>query len=379
MIQISLFLLSGFLVSVLLGMIIIPRILVISHKKRLYDVPDSRKVHTTPVPRLGGLSFFPVILMSMALVMGFRLYLWPSDLSSLSLEMLHEYLFLFVGMTLLYLVGVCDDLVGVGYRYKFVVQIVAALLLVLSGNWFYTLGGLFGIYSVPAWVGISFTVFIVVYVTNAINLIDGIDGLASGLCCIALLVLSAIFFILGQYVYATLAVCTLGILMPFWCYNVFGNAKRGHKLFMGDAGSLTLGYVISFLIIHLCVSNSSSSDCPNPYMVIAFSTVLVPLLDVIRVVLHRLRERKSPFLPDKNHFHHKLLRTGLRVRMVMVTILCVSVFFIALNMVLVKYMNITYILLFDLFLWSVLHLTINLLIVWNRKRQDGEDVFGKKF
>lgn len=93
MIQISLFLLSGFLVSVLLGMIIIPRILVISHKKRLYDVPDSRKVHTTPVPRLGGLSFFPVILMSMALVMGFRLYLWPSDLSSLSLEMLHEYLF----------------------------------------------------------------------------------------------------------------------------------------------------------------------------------------------------------------------------------------------------------------------------------------------
>lgn len=153
MIQISLFLLSGFLVSVLLGMIIIPRILVISHKKRLYDVPDSRKVHTTPVPRLGGLSFFPVILMSMALVMGFRLYLWPSDLSSLSLEMLHEYLFLFVGMTLLYLVGVCDDLVGVGYHYKFVVQIVAALLLVLSGNWFYTLGGLFGIYSVPAWVG----------------------------------------------------------------------------------------------------------------------------------------------------------------------------------------------------------------------------------
>ena len=75
-------------------MVIIPRILVISHKKRLYDVPDSRKVHTTPVPRLGGLSFFPVVLMSFALVIGFRLYLWPSDLSSFSIEMLHEYLFL---------------------------------------------------------------------------------------------------------------------------------------------------------------------------------------------------------------------------------------------------------------------------------------------
>lgn len=95
---------------------------------------------------------------------------------------------------------------------------------------------------------------------------------------------------------------------------------------MGDAGSLTLGYVISFLIIHLCVSNQVLPELPNPYMVIAFSTVLVPLLDVIRVVLHRLRNHRNPFLPDKNHFHHKLLRTGMRVRMVMVTILCVSVF-----------------------------------------------------
>lgn len=187
--QTSLFLLFGFLFAVSLGMVIIPRILVISHKKRLYDVPDARKVHTMPVPRLGGLSFFPVILMSMFLVIGFRLYFWDMDTSSLSFNMLYEYLFLFVGMTLLYLVGVCDDLVGVGYRYKFAVQIAAAFLLVLSGNWFDSFGGLFGIYSVPVWVGVPFTVFIVVYITNAINLIDGIDGLASGLCCIALSVL----------------------------------------------------------------------------------------------------------------------------------------------------------------------------------------------
>ena len=372
--QTYLFLLFGFLFAVSLGMVIIPRILVISHKKRLYDVPDARKVHTMPVPRLGGLSFFPVILMSMFLVIGFRLYFWDMDTSSLSFNMLYEYLFLFVGMTLLYLVGVCDDLVGVGYRYKFAVQIAAAFLLVLSGNWFDSFGGLFGIYSVPVWVGVPFTVFIVVYITNAINLIDGIDGLASGLCCIALSVLSVIFFLRGQYVYALLAVCTLGILMPFWCYNVFGNANRGHKLFMGDAGSLTLGYVISFLIIHLCVSNGSFPDRSNPYLVIAFSTVLVPLLDVIRVVLHRLREHKNPFLPDKNHFHHKLLRTGMRVRMVMVTILCVSVFFIALNLLLAKRMNITYLLFLNLFLWSLLHLSINRLISRNRERREGGSV-----
>ena len=340
--QTSLFLLFGFLFAVSLGMVIIPRILVISHKKRLYDVPDARKVHTMPVPRLGGLSFLNV--------------------SGLSFNMLYEYLFLFVGMTLLYLVGVCDDLVGVGYRYKFAVQIAAAFLLVLSGNWFDSLGGLFGIYSVPAWMGMPFTVFIVVYITNAINLIDGIDGLASGLCCIALSVLSVIFFLRGQYVYALLAICTLGILMPFWCYNVFGNANRGHKLFMGDAGSLTLGYVISFLIIHMSVTNEVSPTLSNPYMVIAFSTVLVPLLDVIRVVLHRLREHKNPFLPDKNHFHHKLLRTGMRVRVVMVTILGIAVSFIGLNAWLAWQMNITFLLGINLILWSSLHLTINCFI-----------------
>ncbi|WP_297900681.1 MraY family glycosyltransferase [uncultured Parabacteroides sp.] len=377
--QITLLLLSGFIFSILFGMVIIPRILVISHKKRLYDVPDSRKVHTMPIPRLGGLSFFPVILMSMFLVIGFRLYFWNMGSSSLSFNMLYEYLFLFVGMTLLYLVGVCDDLVGVGYRYKFAVQIVSALLLVLSGNWFDSLGGLFGVYSVPAWVGIPVTVFIVVYITNAINLIDGIDGLASGLCCIALSVLSVIFFICMQYVYALLAICTLGVLMPFWCYNVFGNANRGHKLFMGDAGSLTLGYVISFLIIHLCVSNQVSPKLPNPYMVIAFSTVLVPLLDVIRVVFHRLRNHRNPFLPDKNHFHHKLLRTGMRVRMVMVTILCVSFFFIVLNVLLAMKVSVTCLLFLNLVLWSILHLSINRFVTRNRERKEREEAFRRKF
>lgn len=372
--QTSLFLLFGFLFAVSLGMVIIPRILVISHKKRLYDVPDARKVHTMPVPRLGGLSFFPVILMSMFLVIGFRLYFWDMDTSSLSFNMLYEYLFLFVGMTLLYLVGVCDDLVGVGYRYKFAVQIAAALLLVLSGNWFDSFGGLFGIYSVPVWVGMPFTVFIVVYITNAINLIDGIDGLASGLCCIALSVLSVIFFLRGQYVYALLAICTLGILMPFWCYNVFGNANRGHKLFMGDAGSLTLGYVISFLIIHMSVTNEVSPTLSNPYMVIAFSTVLVPLLDVIRVVLHRLREHKNPFLPDKNHFHHKLLRTGMRVRIVMVCIIAISAFFILLNSSLAWRVDITYLFFLNLFCWSILHVGLNGLIKRNRERKESEQL-----
>ena len=133
---------------------------------------------------------------------------------------------------------------------------------------------------------------------------------------------------------------------------------------------------ISFLIIHLCVSNQVLPELPNPYMVIAFSTVLVPLLDVIRVVLHRLRNHRNPFLPDKNHFHHKLLRTGMRVRMVMVTILCVSVFFIVLNVLLAMKVNASYLLLLNLVLWSILHLTINRFITRHHKEQELKEIGG---
>ena len=165
-----------FLLSILLATVIIPRILFISYKKRLFDVPDSRKVHKTPIPRLGGLSFLPVILIALCSVTGIRYYtnhpvdmLWASDLFI-------QYLFLIVGLTLLYLVGVADDLVGVGYRYKFVIQILAALLFPLSGLWINDLGGLLGLHEIPAYIGMPLTVFLTVYITNAINLIDGIDG-----------------------------------------------------------------------------------------------------------------------------------------------------------------------------------------------------------
>ena len=159
-----------------------------------------------------------------------------------------------------------------------------------------------------------------------------------------------------------MAFSTLGVLVPFWFYNVFGNAQRGHKLFMGDAGSLTLGYILSMLAIHLSIKDPADTDLRNPQMVVAFSTLIVPMFDVVRVVLHRLRNKKNPFLPDKNHFHHKLLRTGMRVRMVMVTILCVSLFFIGLNWLLASRMDFTGILILDVVLWTAMQLGINYFI-----------------
>lgn len=342
-----------------MGSLLIPNILLISFKKRLFDIPDERKVHKVPIPRLGGLSFFPVILISLSLITGFRIY-WDIEFQNVSpIQTLYEYLFLTAGCMMLYLLGVADDLVGVSYRYKFVVQIMTALLIVGSGDWINSLGGLFGIYAIPAWVGFPLTVFIIVYITNAINLIDGIDGLASGLSCIALVSLSSLYLIRQEYIYVLLSLVTLGAIIPFWFINVFGNAMRGHKLFMGDTGSLTLGYILSFLVIHLSKVEPSGNIMDNRDMILAFSTLIVPLLDVVRVVVHRLRIGKNPFLPDKNHIHHKLQRTGMRIRMILLTILCMSVSYIALNSVLVTRINITVLLGIDIIVWVVLQLYIN--------------------
>ena len=361
------FLLTAWLLALVLGMAIVPKILLISYKKRLFDIPDERKVHTIPVPRLGGLSFFPVVLITMCLMLGIRYYLgYPIENLSPNV-VFYEFLFFAVGCMTLYLTGVTDDLIGVGYRYKFLVQIAAALLLVWSGEWFNSLGGLFGIYDLPVYIGVPVTLFVVVYITNGINLIDGIDGLASGLCCIALVVLGGMCTFQEEYVFAMLAFTTFGVIVPFWFYNVFGNAKRGHKLFMGDAGSLTLGYIISLLIIHLSRIDMNEGEAGQVNLVLAFSTLIVPLFDVVRVVMHRVREGKNPFMPDKNHFHHKLLRTGMHPRMVMVTILFVALSFIGVNWALAGLLNITLLLILDIVLWTLMQLGINRAIKRHKK------------
>lgn len=369
MLTIYYFLLAAFFVSTIVAMLVLPNILLISHKKKLFDMPDKRKVHHAPIPRLGGLSFFPVMLITMG---GLVLIYHLMGLSSGSMhgEVPYEFLALLVGSMMLFLVGLADDLIGVGYKKKFLVQIVAASLLVASGVWIKSLDGLIGIYQLSPWVGMPFTVLIVVYVTNAINLIDGIDGLASGLCGISLVALAGLHIWLHLFSFALLCIAALGVIIPFWFYNVFGNAMRGRKLFMGDSGSLSLGYIISFLMIHLSTVDVNPHVVSDYNMVFAFTTMLVPLLDVVRVVGHRLRNKKNPFLPDKNHIHHKLLRCGLRVRQVMVSICLLSLMFILINVTLIGDINITYILGIDIVVWIVFHLILDVILHTRRTKQE---------
>lgn len=355
------------LLSAVLGWLFIPRVLILSHRKRLFDIPDFRKMHDTPVPRLGGITFLPILLICVCLIVGCWVMLGiPYKIVHLDIVFI-RFVLLFVGMMMLFLVGVVDDLIGVTYKAKFLVQIVCALLFPLSGVWIHDLAGLFWINEIPACIGILLTVFAVVYVTNAINLIDGIDGLAAGICAISLSTFGLAAAVTGQCLFILFAFGMLGILLPFWVYNVYGNIQKGHKIFMGDTGSLTLGYLVSFLLISM--ASESGKAFPRDILIIGLSTMLLPMFDIVRVVIARMKNHHNPFLPDKNHIHHKLLRTGLSARWVMAVLIMTSLLIVLVTMLGVwLHLGSTWIFLIDLGVWFVFDYTINYFIHKNHRK-----------
>lgn len=348
---------SAFVSAVILGRIIIPNILIISLRKRLFDVPDERKVHKRPIPRLGGVTFFPVILFSLCVFTAVRLMTGHGPADTSTTDLVCEFLFLTGGLTLLYIVGIADDLIGVRYRKKFLVQIISAAMFPLSGLYINNFYGLFGIYLIPAEVGIPLTMLLVVFITNAINLIDGIDGLASGLSMVALLVFGVLFVHFRMWSYAMLAFVTVGVIIPFFSYNVFGSADLGRKIFMGDTGSLTLGYILSFFVIKYCMYEPDMLlTMKTSPVLVSFSVLMVPCLDVIRVVLRRARNKRPLFMPDKTHIHHKFLAMGFSPRKALVTIQLMSACFCAFTIVAILYMNNTLVFVIDVVVWTLLNL-----------------------
>lgn len=356
-------LIGAFLVSVFLGRIIIPNILIISLRKRLFDQPDGRKVHNRPIPRLGGVTFFPVIVFTFAVVTALRVMVNNISYEVFTPTMACEFLFLIAGLTLLYIIGIADDLVGVRYRKKFLVQIISASLFPVAGLYINNFYDLFGINFIPTYIGYPLTVLLVVFITNAINLIDGIDGLASGLSMVALVIFGVIFMHYSLWNFAILAFICVGVIVPFFAYNVFGNADKGRKIFMGDTGSLTLGYIISFFVIKYCmyVPGEDMQAYGSP-VVVAFSVLLVPCLDVVRVVLKRARTGHALFMPDKNHIHHKFLDMGFTPRKALITIQLMSAAFCAFSFVAVRYMDNTLVFVIDVVVWTLLNIWFNKII-----------------
>ena len=170
-----------------------------------------------------------------------------------------------------------DDLVGVRYRAKFVIQIFCAVLLIAGGLWLHGLCGVLFVDRLVWWIGIPLTIVVIVYIVNAINLIDGIDGLASGLSSAALIIYGIGFFMYGQYLFAMISFATLGVLVPFFYYNVFGDVNKRKKIFMGDTGSLTIGLILSFLSLELYrVSSLGCEVYGTNAFILAFSPLLIP-------------------------------------------------------------------------------------------------------
>ena len=365
-------LLSTFVIAMTIGIYTIPRIVRLSHELHLYDLPDSRKVHTIPVPRLGGVAFLPTVIISIARVVAVasRFGITFGALSEAGAP--QHFVAYLAGAMMLYCLGIYDDVHGVGYKLKFAIQIFAAFLLCISGLWIASLDHIFYIDRIPYWIGMPLTVVFVVYITNAINLIDGIDGLASGLSAISLFVAIMLCMMSGDIIWAMLAIAYLGVVLTFFCFNVYGGKN---KVFMGDAGSLTLGYTLSFIVLHFWQAH----PVWNPYLhnigIIILSTLIIPMLDVIRVMMSRIRDGRNPFLPDKNHIHHKLMRTGLSGRMTMLTILLISALFIVANYLVASFLSQTLMVILDILFFILMHLIINFFI---RKKEKQTDVSWKR-
>ena len=364
----------AFLISVLLAGILIPQILLISFRKKLFDDIDERKIHKGVVPRLGGIAFFPSILFSFSIVVGFNLKFIEWETAGAYAEVVIPFFFMIAAVLLMFLVGMADDLIGVRYRAKFIIQILSSVLIVFSGIYIDNLFDFLWIKEIPDWIGWIGTAFMVVYIVNAINLIDGIDGLASGLSTVAFIFYAIIFYFSGEYAYSLLASAAAGTLLPFFYYNVFGDAKKQKKIFMGDTGALTTGMILVFCAIAMLhIGNTTSIERYNP-VVLGLSPLIIPCFDVIRVYLHRVRKRKNPFLPDKAHIHHKLLALGLNQRMALIIIMLWSMFFIVINLLLSAYINPTFVILVDIVLWTFVNLILSKSIV-RRESKIGEKLF----
>ena len=341
-----------FVVSFAFTALLMPWLIELCRQKGLYDQPNERKVHHNKIPRLGGLLFAPA--MSIGIVAGF-LYLGVSVESSQLPVFRLSTMILMAGLFLIYLIGVLDDLLGLSARVKFAVQVAASAFMPLCGLYINNLYGLFGLWEIPFWAGSALTVFVCLLIVNSVNLIDGIDGLSSGLSMLALTAFAALFWELGVESYTLVSLGLIGAVAAFFFFNVFGSERRGTKTFMGDTGSLVLGYTLAYLSIKYAMNNPSVL-APRPHgMVVVITLLAVPVFDLVRVACMRLVHGKGIFHPDKTHIHHLALAAGCSMSWALVLIVALQLLIMAVNVLLVRLaININLLLLVDVLLYGAL-------------------------
>lgn len=364
--------LSVFFLCVFFAGIVIPQILLIAFRRRLFDEPDERKIHQCVVPRLGGMAFKPVVFFSFVLLLAVNVSTGHDELlKEIGAEAL-PLAYAFCAIIMLYLVGIADDLIGVRYRAKFFIQIVCGIMLVAGGVELSDLHGMLFIHSMPSWISIPLTVFVTVFIINAINLIDGIDGLAGGLSFLALGGFLLCFVREGLFTYSILIAGLMGVLVPYLYFNVLGSVEKKQKIFMGDSGSLTLGFILGFLFIKFAMDNPNVMPFRKDSLLLSFTMLIVPMIDVVRVVIARTLHHRPLFQADKNHIHHKLMRAGMTQHQALVTILLLALAFTTINVTLshLGYYDITLIVLVDLLVFVLFMTLVN-----KRIRKNGAQPF----
>ena len=357
----SYYLLSLFaiILSAVCGLIFIPYILDFCKERNLYDVPGKRKIHKNAIPRLGGVAFLPSMLVAFVLALTVHNYI-SSDKLAPNLWSIY----FFVSLLLIYSVGIVDDLIGLNAKVKFTVQILASSLLPLAGLCINNGYGFCGITHIHYLVSIPLTIFTLVFITNAINLIDGIDGLSSGLSFLALGGFFVSFMREGLGLYGVLIAGLMGILMAFFYFNFFGKEEKNRKIFMGDSGSLTLGFILGFLFVKFAMDNPNVMPFRTNGLLLPYTLLIVPVFDVARVVIARMKNHKPLFSADKNHIHHKLMRAGLTQHQTLIAILLLAVFFCMINYSLyLASCESTVIVAIDIIVYIAFHLILDKFIV----------------
>ncbi|MES2795475.1 MAG: MraY family glycosyltransferase [Bacteroidota bacterium] len=290
------------LVSFLVSKTSIPVIITISRLKNLMDIPGNRSSHDRKTPTLGGVAIFASILIGYFITQG----LWPSKEGGAIINLT------IVAIVILFFLGVKDDILVLSPAKKMVLQVASSALVIVGsdlriGNLF----GIFGVYEINYWISIFLTIFIFIALINAMNLIDGIDGLAGGIGLIASIIFGIWFFLNKNFALSFLSASLSGALIGFLMFN-FSKTK---KIFMGDTGSLILGFMLTIFAIKYINLNQEVDEAGKALAygsapVIAVVVLIVPIFDTLRVFLVRILNKKSPFEGDRNHLHHILVDLG---------------------------------------------------------------------
>lgn len=307
----------GGIIAFLTTFYAIPVILQVAHDKKLYDIPDERKVHKEPIPRLGGLAMFIGFLISLLLTV-------TIDTANACFQ------YYIVAFLIIFFIGIKDDLVVLSPMKKMVGQIMVAAILAFRGKVLITsMYGFLGLQAIDPMSSYLLTFFTIIVVINAFNLIDGIDGLAGSIALITSSVFGTYFLINGDYSHALLGFTLAGSVAGFLIYNY-----HPAKIFMGDTGSMLLGLVNVILVIHFIEMAPLYKNYPvQSSPAIGFGILLVPLMDTLRVFGIRILHRRSPFSPDRNHLHHILLDKGFSHKTIALSIAAATIVFAALSFV----------------------------------------------